>query len=97
MEIEYRNKDYRKKNIFRVGNVIEHDGFVYLVSSYANPGVFIKYFLVDLINGWTYRNKMYDSLEELSMEFNVVKSRLVKAKLTVDYKLDGDAEDEDNE
>lgn len=97
MEIEYRNKDYRKKNIFRVGNVIEHDGFVYLVSSYANPGVFIKYFLVDLINGWTYRNKMYDSLEELSMEFNVVKSRLVKAKLTVDYKLDGDTEDEDTE
>ncbi|UXI85225.1 hypothetical protein NYZ94_05230 [Ligilactobacillus salivarius] len=97
MEIEYRNKDYRKKNIFRVGNVIEHDGFVYLVSSYANPGVFIKYFLVDLINGWTYRNKMYDSLEELSMEFNVVKSRLVKAKLTVDYKLDGDEESEDNE
>lgn len=92
MEIEYRNEDYKNKNIYKVGNVIEHDGFVYLVSSYANPGVFIKYFLVDLINGWTYRNKMYDSLEELSMEFNVVKSRLVKAKLTVDYKLDGDTE-----
>lgn len=28
------------------------------------------------------------------MEFNVVKPRLVKAKLTVDYKLDGGAEDE---
>lgn len=97
MEIEYRNEDYKNKNIYKVGNVIEHDGFVYLVSSYANPGVFIKYFLVDLINGWTYRNKMYDSLEELSMEFNVVKSRLVKAKLTVDYKLDGDTEDEDTE
>ena len=53
MEIEYRNEDYKNKNIYKVGNVIEHDGFVYLVSSYANPGVFIKYFLVDLINGWT--------------------------------------------
>ena len=93
MEIEYKNKDYRKKNIFRVGNVIEHDDFIYLVSSYAYPGVFIKYFLVDLVNGWTYRNKMYDSLEELSKEFDVAKTRLVKAKLIVDYKL-GDAEDE---
>ena len=93
MEIEYKNKDYRKKNIFRVGNVIEHDDFIYLVSSYAYPGVFIKYFLVDLVNGWTYRNKMYDSLEELSREFDVAKTRLVKAKLIVDYKL-GDAEDE---
>ena len=95
MEIEYKNKDYRKKNIFRVGNVIEHDDFIYLVSSYANPGVFIKYFLVDLVNGWTYRNKMYDSLEELSREFDVAKTRLVKTKLIVDYKLDGGAEDED--
>lgn len=89
MEIEYKNKNYKNKNIFRVGNVIEYDDFIYLVSSYANPGVFIKYFLVDLVNGWTYRNKMYDSLEELSKEFNVAKTRLVKAKLIVDYKLDG--------
>lgn len=97
MEIEYKNVDYGKKNIFQVGNVIEHDDFIYLISSYADPGVFIKYFLVDLINGWTYKNKMYDSLEELSREFDVVKPRLVKAKLIIDYKLDGDAEDEDNE
>ena len=94
MEIEYKNKNYKNKNIFRVGNVIEHDDFIYLVSSYAHPGVFIKYFLVDLANGWTYRNKMYDSLEELSKEFDVAKTRLVKAKLTVDYKLDRGAEDE---
>ena len=97
MEIKYRNKDYRKKNIFQVGNVIEHNDFIYLVSSYIAPGVLIKYFLVDLINGWTYRNKMYDSLEELSREFDVAKTRLVKAKLIVDYKLNGDTEDEDVE
>ena len=85
------------KDIFQVGNVFEHDGNFYLVSYQTNPGVYIKYFLVDLSNGWMYENKMYDSLEELSMVFNVVKPRLVKAKLTVNYKLDGDAEDEDNE
>ena len=94
MKIEYRNKDYRKKNIFQVRNVIEHDDFIYLVSSYVNHDLSIKYFLVDLINGWTYRNKMYDSLEELSREFDMAKTRLVKAKLTVDYKLDGGTEDE---
>ena len=94
MKIEYRNKDYRKKNIFQVGNVIEHDDFIYLVTSYVNHDLSIKYFLVDLINGWTYRNKMYDSLEELSKEFDMAKTRLVKAKLTVDYKLDGGTEDE---
>ena len=33
-------------------------------------------------------------LEELSKEFDVAKTRLVKAKLTVDYKLDRGAEDE---
>ena len=94
MEIERKNIKYRDGSIFQVGNVIEHDDFIYLVSSYANPGAFIKYFLVDLVNGWTYRNKMYDSLEELSKEFDVAKTRLVKAKLTVDYKLDGGTEDE---
>ena len=74
--------------------MIEHNGDFYLVSYQTNPGVYVKYFLVDLSNGWMYENKMYDSLEELSMEFNVVKPRLVKAKLIVDYKLDGGTEDE---
>ena len=94
MKIEYKNVNYRKKNIFQVGNVIEHDDFIYLVTSYVNHDLSIKYFLVDLINGWTYRNKMYDSLEELSREFDMAKTRLVKAKLTVDYNLDGGTEDE---
>lgn len=26
MEIEYRNEDYKNKNIYKVGNVIEDDG-----------------------------------------------------------------------
>ena len=94
MKIERKNIKYRDGGIFQVGNVIEHNGDFYLVSYQTNPGVYVKYFLVDLSNGWMYENKMYDSLEELSMEFNVVKPRLVKAKLTVDYKLDGGTEDE---
>ena len=97
MEIERKNIKYRDGGIFQVGNVIEHNGDFYLVSYQTNSGVYVKYFLVDLSNGWMYENKMYDSLEELSMVFNVVKPRLVKAKLTVDYKLDGDEESEDVE
>lgn len=95
MEFERKNIKYRDGGIFQVGNVIDHNGDFYLVSYQTNPGVYVKYFLVDLSNGWMYENKMYDSLEELSMEFNVVKPRLVKAKLIVDYNLDGDTEDED--
>ena len=94
MEIERKNINYRDGGIFQVGNVIDHNGDFYLVSYQTNPGVYVKYFLVDLSNGWMYENKMYDSLEELSMVFNVVKPRLVKAKLIIDYKLDGGAEDE---
>lgn len=97
MEIERKNINYRDGGIFQTGNVIEHNGDFYLVSYQTDPGVYVKYFLVDLSNGWMYKNKMYDSLEELSMEFNVVKPRLVKAKLIADYKLDGNTEDEDTE
>lgn len=31
MKIEYRNEDYRNENIYKVGNVLENDGIVYLV------------------------------------------------------------------
>ena len=93
MEIERKNIKYIDRGIFQVGNVIEHNGNFYLVSYQTNPGVCVKYFLVDLSNGWMYENKMYDSLEELSGEFKLYEPRLVKAKLTVDYKL-GDEEDE---
>lgn len=97
MEIEYRNEDYKNENIYKVGNVIEHNGNFYLVSYQTNPGVYIKYFLVDLSNEWMDGNKMYESLEELAEEFKLYEPRLVKAKLTVDYKLVGDEESEDVE
>lgn len=96
MEIERKNIEYRDGGIFQVGNVIDHNGDFYIVAYDTDPGVYVKYFLIDLKCGWK-ATKMYDSLEELSMEFNVVKPRLVKAKLIVDYKLDGDTEDEDAE
>lgn len=97
MEIECKNRGCRKniyQDIYQVGNVIEHNGNFYLVSYQTNPGVYVKYFLVDLSNGWMDGNKMYESLEELAEEFKLYEPRLVKAKLTVDYKLVGDAEDE---
>ena len=93
MEIERKNMKYRDGGIFRVGNVIEHNGNFYLVSYQTNSGVYVKY----LSNGWMDKNKMYDSLEELSEEFKLYEPRLVKAKLIVDYKLDGDEESEDVE
>ena len=97
MKIERKNIKCIDRGIFQVGNVIEHNGNFYLVSYQTNPGVYIKYFLVDLSNGWMDGNKMYESLEELAEEFKLYEPRLVKAKLTVDYKLVGDEESEDVE
>lgn len=97
MKIERKNIKCIDRGIFQVGNVIEHNGNFYLVSYQTNPGVYIKYFLVDLSNEWMDGNKMYESLEELAEEFKLYEPRLVKAKLTVDYKLVGDEESEDVE
>lgn len=102
MEIEYKNVNYGKKDIFQVGNVIEHDGFIYLVSENVTPGAYTKYFLADLKHA-SLGSAMYESLDELAQAHISVWSegkaeiKLVKAKLIVDYKLDGDAEDEDIE
>lgn len=102
MEIEYKNKNYEKKDIFQVGNVFEHDGAVYLVSRNVTPGECTKYFLVNLKYA-ALGSKMYESLDELAQARISVWSdskaeiKLVKAKLIVDYKLDGDTEDEDAE
>lgn len=102
MEIEYKNVNYGKKDIFQVGNVFEHDGAIYLVSKNVTPGEHTKYFLVNLKYA-ALGSKMYESLDELAQArisvWSDVKSeiKLVKAKLIVDYKLDGDTEDEDAE
>ncbi|UHL93740.1 hypothetical protein [Ligilactobacillus salivarius] len=98
MKIEYKNKNYEKKDIFQVGNVFEHDGAIYLVSRNVTPGECTKYFLVNLKYA-ALGSKMYESLDELAQARISVWSdskaeiKLVKAKLIIDYKL-GDAEDE---
>lgn len=89
MKIEYRNKEYKNENIYKVGNVIENDGVVYLVChGYA------KYFLMNLYTA-TLSSGMYGSLEGLAQAAGDKDDKLVKAKLIVDYKLDGGSEDED--
>ena len=94
MEIEYKNKNYKRKSIYQVGNVIMHVGQPYLVTRiFFNDG-HEKYFFVNLKNG-NLHTEPCDSLEELERYFGSDDDRLVKAKLIVDYKLDGDTEDED--
>ena len=94
MKIEYRNEDYINKNIYKVGNVIEGDGSVYLVCQKAASNGGAKYFLIDLYTA-TVSSEMYESLKELELAAGNENDKLVKAKLIVDYKLDEGAGDED--
>lgn len=96
MEIEYKNKNYKRKSIYQVGNVIENHGMVFLVcqQNYSS-GKPKKYFLISLETGIV-ATGMYNSLDDLRKAAEDERDRLVKAKLIVDCKL-GDAEDEDNE
>ena len=94
MEIEYRNEDYKnKENIYQVGNVIEDDGVAYLVCQKIFSNKCTKYFLINLYTAIV-SSEMYESLKELKQAVGSKNDTLVKAKLIVDYKLDGDAEDE---
>ena len=86
MEIEYKNENYRDKSIYKIGNVIENDGIVYLV---CHSNECAKYFLINLYTA-TASSRMYESLEELAQAAGDKNDKLVKAKLIVDYKLDGD-------
>lgn len=80
MEIEYRNLDYRNKNIYEVGNVIENDEITYLVCHGCE-----KYFLINLYTA-AMASKMYNSLTELAQAVGNAYDRLVEAKVVVDYK-----------
>lgn len=93
MEIEYKNKDYKNKNIYKVGSVIEDAGNVYLVCQKDVSNECTEYFLINLYTA-TVSSKMYESLKELELTVGDEGDTLVKAKLIVDYKLDGDAKDE---
>lgn len=96
MEIEYKNEDYKNKNVYKVGNVIEDDGVIYLVCQKTFSNKCTKYFLISLQTAIV-SSGMYESLKELKQAVGNKDDTLVKAKLIVDYKLDGDTEDEDAE
>ena len=93
MEIEYKNsvKDI-SAGIYKVGNVISRFGSPFLVAR-NDAGL---YCLVDLSNGRIFTPGCA-TLKILAEDYSSVGDKLVKAKLIVDYKLDGDEEDEDNE
>lgn len=96
MEIEHKNRNYKSfEDIYQVGNVIIHLGYPCLVTKMGFLGS-LKYFLVSLKDG-DVDTGICDSLEELARKFGNANDRLVKAKLILDYKLDGDTEDEDVE
>lgn len=89
MKIEYRNENYRSENIYKVGNAIENNGVLYLVCQKAASNGGTKYFLIRLKTS-TVSSEMYGSLKELALAVGDKDDTLVKAKLIVDYKLDGD-------
>ncbi|OQQ84487.1 hypothetical protein [Ligilactobacillus salivarius] len=94
MKIEYKNKNYKSKgSIYKVGNVIEYRGDVYLVCETPLVLGERKYFLISL-KTFKVSSLMFKTLEKLEENVRSVSDTLVKAKLIVDYKLDGDAEDE---
>lgn len=92
MEIEYKNEDYKNKNVYKVGNVIEDNGAIYLVCQKNFSNKYTKYFLISLKTAIV-SSEMYESLKELKQAVGNKDDTLVKAKLIVDYKLDGDTED----
>ena len=93
MEIEYKNsvKDI-SKGIYKMGNVISRFQSPFLVAR-DDAGL---YCLVDLSNGRIFTPRCA-SLDILAEDYGSVGDKLVKAKLIIDYKLDGDVENEDVE
>lgn len=93
MEIEHKNVDYANNNIYQVGNVFSRLGVPVLVGkNHCVDGV-PGYCFVDLKDG-KILTPLCSSLEILSKDYGFSKDVLVKAKLIVDYKLDGGIEDE---
>lgn len=91
MEIEYKNRKFKIKDIYQVGNVISRSGKIFLVAETAYFGK-TEYCFVNLENGKIF-TPMFKNLERLYLDYGRSEDRLVKAKLTIDYKLDEDTED----
>ena len=73
--------------------MIEDYGDIYLVCQKTFSNKCTKYFLISLKTAIV-SSEMYESLKELKLVVGNKNDTLVKAKLIVDYKLDGDEEDE---
>lgn len=94
MEIEHRNEDYKNKSIYQAGNVFENHGIVYLICRTITSNGSTKYFLINLSSA-AMVSRMYNSLPELELAVGDEDDTLVKAKVVVDYKLDGGIKGED--
>ena len=94
MEIEYKNsvKDINE-SIYKVGNVFSRSGTPILVAKDNQCG---GYCFIDLSDAKIF-TPYCATLKTLAEGYGSVGDKLVKAKLIIDYKLDGDAEDEDVE
>lgn len=92
MEIEYKQEECKnKENMYQVGNVIEDEGSFFLLCQQTySSGNLKKYFFVSLRTG-NVATGMYNSLDDLKKATENERDRLVKAKLIIDHKLDGDA------
>ena len=93
MEIERKNVTYANNGIYQVGNVFSRSGTPILVAEDNQCG---GYCFIDLSDAKIF-TPYCATLKTLAERYGSVGDKLVKAKLIVDYKLDGDTEDEDVE
>lgn len=96
MEIEHKNVAYANNSIYQVGNVFSRSGTPILVAKTRFFKGGAGYCFVDLEQAKII-TLLCASLEILAKEYGFSGDVLVKAKLIVDYKLDGDEEDENVE
>ena len=90
MKIERKNVAYANNDVYQVGNVFSRSGTPILV---AEDNHFGGYCFIDL-SDTKIITPCCDTLKTLAGGYGSVEDKLVKAKLIVDYKLDGDVEDE---
>lgn len=93
MEIERKNVAYANNDVYQVGNVFSRSGTPILV---AEDNQYGGYCFIDLSDAKIF-TPYCATLKILAEDYGSVGDKLVKAKLIVDYNLDGGTEDEDVE
>ena len=93
MEIERKNVAYANNDVYQVGNVFSRSGTPILV---AEDNQYGGYCFIDLSDAKIF-TPYCATLKTLAEGYGSVGDKLVKAKLIIDYKLDGDEESEDVE